>query len=549
MRYLLASALLLVGLTSLNAATFLDRFNALEQDLQSVQDEVQTLKDHKGGNTESSTNTSQSSNEELKALKEAIKELKTQQKNFEQRMKNLKGQPKTVSKSVGDDEEVEEDEDLDEVQEQLDELNKMATRNRKFVTRNHLKLTVDFRTAVDNIHYVFADRSRAGNDAVMTNRLWINTKYKASENISFIGQLAYYKTFGARSGTGNFSNYDNFDWISNETANDDYLRVKNAFFYYAHETFLGAQIPWTFSVGRRPSTNGHLANYRDDTKASSPIAHSINVEFDGLSSKFDLSNPLGISGFYLKFCLGRGLSNAGESLATTPYATEANSTLPNLSLSGIIVSLYNNGQYSLTTQTYQASNVIDLNSSLTAFESVGDIANFTASFIAEGIGEVGEPFMGAWLGNLLDETTFFMSYSASRTDPYKDGSMLGSTETEIGRSYWVGLQLPTLSQKGRWGVEYNEGDRYWRPITYAEDTLIGSKVAARGKAHEIYWTEPFANDSMSWQLRLTHIDYKYTGSNGFFGSNTGTPDLITPALGRSAVDTASDLRFYLRYKY
>jgi len=132
--------------------------------------------------------------------------------------------------------------------------------------------------------------------------------------------------------------------------------------------------------------------------------------------------------------------------------------------------------------------------------------------------------------------------------------MLGTTEVKTGKSYWIGTQFPSLlGEDGRWGVEYNYGSKYWRPITYGEDTNIGSKVAARGKAYEAYFTEYLVEDILSIQLRYTYIDYKYTGSNGFFGNATGSAvsmdNAIAGGMGSMVVDKAQDIRFYLRYKY
>ena len=97
--------------------------------------------------------------------------------------------------------------------------------------------------------------------------------------------------------------------------------------------------------------------------------------------------------------------------------------------------------------------------------------------------------------------------------------MLGSEEGETGTSYWVGAQLP-VDEKGVFGLEYNHGSEYWRPFTYAEDTMIGSKLAARGDAVEAYLTYQLT-DALSAQIRYTKIDYDYTGSNGFFGITLG----------------------------
>jgi len=142
----------------------------------------------------------------------------------------------------------------------------------------------------------------------------------------------------------------------------------------------------------------------------------------------------------------------------------------------------------------------------------------------------------------------------SITDPNSDKGMLGSNlgESKTGYSVWVGAQFPSLiSEEGNWGLEYNHGTQYWRSITYAEDTNIGSKVAARGDAYEAYFTEPLVEDILSLQIRYTYIDYKYAGSNGFFGNTTGDAVEISSTMPGASnyVDKAQDIRFYLRYRY
>lgn len=142
----------------------------------------------------------------------------------------------------------------------------------------------------------------------------------------------------------------------------------------------------------------------------------------------------------------------------------------------------------------------------------------------------------------------------SKSDPKSDSAMFGSKngESKTGTSFWVGAQVPSLfSEDGRWGVEYNHGSRYWRSITYGEDTNIGSKVAARGDAYEAYMTEYLVDDILSLQLRYTLIDYKYSGSNGFFGNTSGNAMRISSSMpnANNIVDKAQDIRLYLRYRY
>jgi len=77
--------------------------------------------------------------------------------------------------------------------------------------------------------------------------------------------------------------------LINASLTDGSLKVRQAYWLYLGENAFGADMPWTFSLGRRPSTGGFLANLREDDAAQSPLGHIINVEFDGLSSKLDLS--------------------------------------------------------------------------------------------------------------------------------------------------------------------------------------------------------------------------------------------------------------------
>ncbi len=128
--------------------------------------------------------------------------------------------------------------------------------------------------------------------------------------------------------------------------------------------------------------------------------------------------------------------------------------------------------------------------------------------------------------------------------------MLGSNDSETGTSYWVGIQTPVLfTEDGRFGLEYNHGSKYWRPFTYAEDTLVGSKMAVRGDAIEAYYIQPLMK-GFSAELRYTKLNYDYTGSQGFFGAG-GTPMSMEEAKanGMDPIEEAEDIRLSLRYRF
>lgn len=508
----LATAVLLT--TNLNAESMLERFEAMEKEMAKLKKEISTLKKESDAD------------EKNEALKEEVKDDEKEKMDVE--------------------------EEIAYIQESISGLNRSTS-------GNHLKFGVDYRFALENLNYKMADGSEANNDAFMTNRLWINMDWMATKNLSFNGQLAYNKAFGARSGASTPANssFEGFDWISNENAYDDTLRVRSVYFLYRNDTFVGSDVPWTFSVGRRPSTNGHLINMRDDDKPTSPMGHTINVEFDGLSSKFSFDKW--IEGMYIKFCAGRGMSNAAPKFNNTPY-TSVTSANTNIDLAGLIFVPYDDGQYSVSTQYYYANNLIDVKNTsdyTQGFDTVGGMHSITANVIVNGIGN--------GINDFLDDTTFFVSGAMSITNPNSDQRMLYAPldsnmvatktgESKTGYSYWIGTQFPSLiTEDGRWGIEYNHGSEYWRSITYGEDTNIGSKVAARGDAYEAYLTEYLIEDILSMQIRYTYIDYAYSGSNGFFGGTSGASMDMATAIafgqGANVVDTAQDIRFYLRYKY
>jgi len=449
---------------------------------------------------------------------------------------------------------------------------------------DNLKWDVDYRASYDYVRYQMAGNAAwgqpantAANSALLTNRLILGMKAAPTKELSFIGKLSYNKAFGD---TANHSQsntqpgYANFDWVTNENATDNTVKVKEAYFIYFGDA---GPIPYTASVGRRPSYDGLPGNLREgNADANSPLSHLINVEYDGASFKFDLDKVTSIPGMYFKLCMGKGLTNAKQrfQMDGTDY-TKDNTKNGDVDLAGFIFVPYDDGQYSVHSMFFKAHNMIgftqadlnnygavmmgqDPNNSYAPFASaydrqvalsmfapsfhnVGNLYGGTVMAMANGIGN-------GW-SNFLDNTTAFVSYAFSKTQPNGNG-MLGSPEGRFGSSWWAGVQMPAVFTKdGKIGIEYNQGSKYWRSVTYGEDTMIGSKLAARGKAWEGYYTQPLAKN-LDAQIRYTHISYDYTGSNSFFGAE-GAPMTMDEAVanGQNPVKSASDARAYIRYRY
>jgi len=422
---------------------------------------------------------------------------------------------------------------LADVKKKLKKQNKKINKVKAHDSGDNIKWGVDLRTAIDNINYDLANGTSAGKSDLMSLRLWLNMAYAPDTHNVFKGQLSMNKAFGAdfASPTNrNFSLGGQFDWTGNEALTDNSLKVRQAYWLYLGDSAFGADIPWTFSLGRRPSTGGFLANLREDDAAQSPLGHLINVEFDGLSSKLDLSNVTGVPGMSIKLCMGKGSTNASPLFASaTPYA-EGNQ-IEDVDLAGFIFEPYNDGQLIVKTTLYRGfgvpgqnpiptiggSNPMNPSLSLTAspFVVTGDMDGAGISVMVDGLTDEG----------YFADAKVFASFAWTKSNPDAGQMMLGSADSETGTSYWIGAVLP-VDESSYFGLEFNHGSEYWRPFTYSEDTMIGSKLATRGDAFEAYFNYQLT-DSLSAQIRYTDIQYDYTGSNGFFGNFSGASNKIS----------------------
>ena len=451
---------------------------------------------------------------------------------------------------------------IEKIEKKLDTVSKTATAAKVQSAQDNLKWDVDFRTQVDNIQYKHADGSKSENNALLTNRLWLGAKYKADDNSSFFSKLSYNKAFGD---TANHSQsntnpgYANFDWVTNENATDNTIKVKEAYWLYTKERLFGADIPWAASVGRRPSTDGLPINIRNDQQPNSPLSHTVDVEFDGFSVRLDTENLTGFTGSWFKICGGRGLTNAKPrfDMSGAAYAEDDDKNV-DIDMLGFIAVPYDNGQYSVHMNYARAWNLVGFtNSQLGAYQTamstastpsqimdayysnlsfndVGDMDFATILFKTEGIGN--------GISDYLDNTIAFASFAASKTNP-NDKGMLGSQDSETGTSVWLGVNAPCpiLPDSAKIGFEWNKGSKYWRSMTYGEDTYAGSKIATRGQAWEVYRTQKLT-DALSFGISYVYMDYKYSGSGAFFGAD-GNPETALDVV------SAQDVRAYMRYKF
>ena len=426
--------------------------------------------------------------------------------------------------------------------------NKSLSRVKSATGGDNIKFGVDFRNAIDVLEYkntnlTTGETTTASNNSLLTSRLYLDMAASPMKGLVFKGRLAVYATWGAHLYVTDPALKD---WSASSKAADTVMRIKEAYFVYSNK--LGSQ-PIMFSIGRRPSSNGFLANYREnETKAGSPAAHTTNMEVNAAMVKLSWSRF--VEGAYTKFVVGRAHTGLMQDVygdtagARTPYALsggDVNATLEDENVDFFVMpgDAYNDGQYQVMYQWAHIFNTkgLALNGAAPDVKkaAAGSADLLSLALKVDGIGDEWSDF--------LDETTVFVSGAYTNYNA-KDGYTLIDSEdggSQSGSSIWVGAIIPDfITENGKFGFEYNHGSKYWTPMTWAEDTAIGSKIAVRGDAYEAYWNfNLFGVKYLPSQVRYTYAQHDYTPNINCAG--------WVPV---EKVDiTASDLRFAVTYRY
>ena len=423
---------------------------------------------------------------------------------------------------------------IDKLTKKIDKLEKKQKQTARGLTEvkkhdgnDNIKWDVNFRTAYNYLDYKLKNGKSVTNSSLLTNRLWLGMVAAPTDRLTFRGQLAAYSTWGANNLPAN-DRFQNVNWRASSKADDDIIKIRQAYFVYR---LTDGNHPISFSVGRRPATDGFLANHREDLEhPGSPLAHITNMEVDGAMVR--IGNAFGLEGSYLKLVLGRSYSNINQpSYTGTPY-TAVGAKDENVDFFVVPMSIYNDGQVNLMAQYAAIFNFMGSKGS-TPTTGAGLKHMAALSMQIDGLDEDID---------FLDSSTLFASIAATRTEP-KDGyRMQGSANAQNGYSFWTGFIFPDLiTDDGQIGIEYNYGSKYWAPETWAEDTVSGSKIATRGNAYEAYWNLPFENNHFSTQIRYTYMDYKYKSNIEEFWAK--------PTLLDTDVKSTQELRISFSYKY
>jgi len=404
------------------------------------------------------------------------------------------------------------------------------------------------------------------NDIIYTNRLRLEMKSRITPQLTFGGRIAAYKVFGDSTGVKFYQGSPGdvtYDGNTSSLPHGDTLHLERAYFNYSFGT---QTVPINLSLGRRPSTEGSPLEYRNNSQVGgSPMAPIINWQFDGASLNFGLEEVTGIPGAAIKFCYGVGFEGDwgnSSSLASTQPAVD------DVHLLGFIATLFDDEVTSAELNYAHASDITDGFTGLTVMpftvsreDRDGDGTDeyyFTAN--SGGFISRLEPMtnIGDWdaaslvlktnLAEKGPDLDLFLAGSWSHTKPSGISrnpfyeilgqgllSSNGQLESQDGYSVYAGV-VYNMPWNARLGLEYNWGSEYWFNFTGAEDSLVASKLAARGQVWELYWHQNIVEDKFFVTLGGQYYDYEYTGS----GNPMGAPVKISDVTSLDALNAVVD---------
>ena len=414
-----------------------------------------------------------------------------------------------------------------------------------------------------------AEKTDVDNDIIWTTKFRLNMKAKLNESLSFAGRASVYKVWSQGSNIRFYNGRAGDMYLDGNTAslpNGDTIHLERAYFLYR---FGPVDLPMQFSLGRRPSTNGPPLEYRDyNLEGGSPLGTIINWQFDGASYNFGLEEKTGIPGAALKLCYGVGFEGGyGNS-----SSFNNNAMVDDVHMAGLIATFYDDDETSVVMNYAHAWGVTDGFTGLTVMPFIAYREDSNGDGVEEYYFEQNhggfvsrlEPTtdLGDWDAvSLLYRRKFgfgkvFLSANWSHTTPDKisqnpyyelmgEGllSSDGNLQSRDGYMLYAGAQFDVPFTKGVLGLEYNYGSKYWFNFTGAEDSLVASKLAARGHVFEGYYIQPIFEKNFFFKVGAQFYDYEYTGS----GSQMGEPVDIDQANGLDAVFPIADevMVFYM----
>jgi hypothetical protein len=428
------------------------------------------------------------------------------------------------------------------------------------------------------------DKYDVNNDVMYDSRLRLNMKAKVWDNVKFAGRLVMYKNWGDSTNAQVFDSWRSFsmDGTSSGNTSSDLLHVDRAYMDWSNIADSGVYL----SIGRRPSTYGPPTEIREnELRGGTPTGNVMNLNFDGITVGYNLSEATGIEGMIARFCYGQGFeSEWGNGELFNDITTK------DTHFAGFNFDLFNDGTNFLQTTIFTAQDINDgFKGTIafptqygelfapTLFKDMQKFPNFNFVTRVQPSTTIGDINLGGIVFSREEENgiKWFTSGGWTQLRPNGNAGMFGgmgtdavfeaqlsadgtevmmvpvsATEDKVrnGYGFYAGVQVP--APYGKLGLEYNYGSKYWSPFTQGQDDALGSKLATRGHVGEAYYIFDI-NPNMFIKVGGLYYDFVYTNS----GTPVGKPQKVDDVKDGKAyslmpvIDTAYDLNASLTVKF
>lgn len=380
----------------------------------------------------------------------------------------------------------------------------------------------------------------ADNGILYTNRFRIRLDSQLTENLSVTARLSMYKVFGDSTGVQVFNGQPtslNIDGTTAGVPNGDMLRVERAYFTWNN---IGNS-KFFLSIGRRPSTGGPPANFRDDElRGGTPSGALINYQFDGMTFGYKLSDRT-----ILRLCYGVGYESG---FGSGDVLKQPEDRLDDVHFLGANVDVLSTDKTLIQATFARAFNVTDGFNGLTVLPNnplTGDpvgapvVMRFTPS---TNLGDIN--LAGANVTHRIGplDTIFSLNYVGFYPEPVTTpfgGLVCDPFEVPETHHGWMVLAGARYNfgndERSKIGFEYNHGSKYWFNFAQAEDDIIAPKTSARGDVFEGYFTHRI-NERFVFKADYIRYNYNWSGSGWHLGAPKALDDV--PILGFPTYDTA-----------
>lgn len=362
------------------------------------------------------------------------------------------------------------------------------------------------------------------NEALLTNRLGLNLRAAATEDVNVKVRLLMYKVWGHSTEgpvIGFFSDRAGvFDGTTGHVPQDNILRVDQAYATWSNI----ANLPVWFSIGRRPSTKGIPSNLRlniEKTGSAGVPALLVDYAFDGLTigAAPDIQ---ALPGAYVKFCYGKGFDSGYKSFANS---------LKDTHMVGIDAVPYDTDNLRFELNLNRGTNIFARPE--TGGINVGDINWYGATVVGK-IDKIGFGDLNLFISAAISDADPNNNTILGGAFPFDYGLMWDTVEgkkSRTGYAVYLGARYDLKSTGTKIGLEYNRGSKNWITFAPASDDIWTAKLGARGNVYEAYLIQelklkPIAKRGNAFfRLGYQYYDFQYTGSNNWIGAPHKITDL------------------------